>query len=288
VEDVLEEFRDCLLGHGITHFDIEDENATFDRKRARALFQGLIRMFQGKGLVLTGMNGLLPETLDDDLVGLMREAGFDKLDLSLGSTLPEILKRYRRPAGLLCAFDRAVESARQRDMPVTAYVISGGPHVEAGDVLSDLVALATRPVRIGLSTYYPAPGSLDYESGRVPKPASFTEYRASGYPVEGRMNRAQMVTASRLARVINYLKCLPSRELRSLRSLAPARIGEAVRPGEEPRLAASFLYQGILLGLAPGDRTAFPLRVDPAMVEACRHGLHKAGKVAGFQADLDM
>jgi anaerobic magnesium-protoporphyrin IX monomethyl ester cyclase len=288
VEDVLEEFRDVFLEHGITHFDIEDENATFDRERARTLFQGLIRTFHGKGVLLTAMNGLLPETLDHDLVGLMQEAGFHKLDLSLGSTKPEILKRYGRPAGLLGPFDRAVESARQRGMQVTAYVISGGPHVEAGDVLSDLLALAARPVRIGLSTYYPAPGSLDFEAARFSRPDSFAEYRASGYPVEDRMDRMQMVTASRLARVINYIKSLPSRGLFSLRSVSPATAGEAVRPGEEPRLAAAFLAQGILLGLSPGDRVAFPHRVDPALVQACRQGLHKAGKVAAFHGNLEV
>ncbi len=287
VEDVLAEFEDTRRRHGITHFDIEDENVTFDRDRAKALFRGLIQAFQGQGVLLTAMNGLLPETLDDELVGLMREAGFDKLDLSLGSTHPEILRRYGRPAGLMEPFEQAVESARRRGMAVTAYLISGGPHVEAKDVLRDLLRLAGLPVRIGLSSYYPAPGSLDYETGLFPKPASFTLHRASVYPVEGRMDRLAMVTASRLARILNYLKSLPSRGFSSLRAVTPAMEGDVIRPEDEARLAASFLYRGSIMGLTPGTRSAYPHRVDPTLAEACRQGLCHAGKIAGFSGPLE-
>ncbi len=288
VDEVLEEFVDCHQRHGITHFDIEDENVTFDRDRARDLFRGLIRVFQGREILLTAMNGLLPETLDDEMVGLMREAGFQKLDLSLGSTHPEILKRYGRPAGLMEPFRSAVESARRRSMEVTAYVISGGPHVEAKDVAGDLLRLSALPVRVGLSTYYPAPGSLDYETGLFSRPASFPLHRASVYPVEGRMDRIQMVTASRLARVLNYLKALPSRGTRSLRNVPPVLEGETVPPEDTPRLAASFLHDGSLMGLTLRGRRAYYHRADPDLVEACRQGLLRAGRVAGFQGDLEL
>jgi radical SAM superfamily enzyme YgiQ (UPF0313 family) len=288
VEEVLEEFLDTYHRDGVTHFDIEDENVTFDRKRAKSLFQGLVRIFQGKGVLLTAMNGLLPETLDDELVDLMHEAGFNKLDLSLGSTHPEILKRYGRPAGLMEPFREAVESARKHGMGVTAYVISGGPHVETKDVVHDLLCLAALPVRIGLSIYYPAPGSRDYENGLFSKPATFSLHRASVYPVEGDMDRLQMFTASRLARVLNYLKALPSRGTFTLRGVAPISEREVVRPEDEFRLAASFLHNGTLMGLSPHDRKAYAHRVDPSLAEAFRQGLLEAGKVAGFHGDLTL
>jgi len=285
---VLDEFAWCRREHGISHFNMEDENLTLDRDRTRALLQGLIRLFPGRPVLLTAMNGLLPETLDAGTVRLMREAGFDRLDLSLGSTRPQVLRRYGRPEGLLGPFLEAVDAAHRLGMGVTAYVISGGPHAAARDVLEDLLRLAALPVRVGLSTYYPAPGSLDYEGGLFPKPASFSLHRASVYPVEAGMNRVQMVTASRLARVVNYLKGLPDRGVRSMRGVAPAREGEVVPPEEAPRLAASFLARGDLMGLAPGSRRAYTHRADPALADACREGLIRDGRVVGFRGALEL
>ncbi len=173
-------------------------------------------------------------------------------------------------------------------MEVTAYVISGGPHAGPDDITRDLLQLAGLPVRVGLSTYYPAPGSRDYEAGLFRKPASFGLHRASVYPVEGRMNRLAMVTASRIARLLNYLKSLPSQGIRSLRDVEPAEADEVIRPGEEVRLAASFLCHGTLMGLSPQGRRAYPHRRDPGLSETVRQGLIRAGSVAGPRDDLEI
>jgi len=42
------------------------------------------------------------------------------------------------------------------------------------------------------------------------------------------------------------------------------------------------------MGLAPGARTAYPHRADPALVEACRQGLLQAGKIEGFGGPLEL
>ena len=102
------------------------------------------------------------------------------------------------------------------------------------------------------------------------------------------MDRIQMVTASRLARVLNYLKALPSRGTRSLRNVPPVLEGETVPPEDTPRLAASFLHDGSLMGLTLRGRRAYYHRADPDLVEACRQGLLRAGRVAGFQGDLEL
>lgn len=274
VRAVLDEFRECHDRLGITFFDVEDENFAADRERAAAICDGLAGRFD-RTLKLAAMNGLLPETLDADLIGRMHAAGFEELNLSLGATTERVLKAYRRPPRLMEPFGRAVTAARELQMTVTAYTIAGGPHAAAEDTAADLATLGRMPVRIGLSTYYPAPGSPDYEAGLIPVPAVFDGYRSSVYPVEAVMDRNALVTASRLARVINYVKALPGRGITVLRDTQPVRVGETVGRDDEPRLAATVFREGWIPGLDAG-RQVYRHTADEDLIRAVVQGIGTA------------
>lgn len=288
IGDILSECKTCYDTCGITHFDIEDENFTFEKERAQEILKGLKKLFDGKDVEFSAMNGLLPETLDEEIVLLMKEAGFNTLNLSIGSTNKEVLKKYNRPGSLLDRFDAIVHGAQTCGLSIIAYTISGGPYASRDQVIDDIIYMAVRPVQIGLSTYYPAPGSYDYEHDVYKKPEHFSLYRSSVYAVEGLMNRIEMVTGSRIARLLNYIKTLPQKGIHSLHDIVPAQTGSAIGPGQESKLAALFIKEKRIPGIEPKDRTVFIHRADDRMIEECVAALKEKGYIRGYKGDVEI
>ncbi len=89
-----------------------------------------------------------------------------------------------------------------------SYLISAAPGQSAHDSLTDLLELAVRPTLAGLSIFYPAPGSLDYEICRKLEilPTYFSRMRSTAFPLDHTTSRIQAVTLLRLCRILNYLK----------------------------------------------------------------------------------
>ena len=123
---------------------------------SRGDFEGIFR----------AMNGLLPAALDDTMIRDMQMAGFKTLNLSLGSTSSKQLRRFNRP-DVRNAFDRALKSAEKYNMTAVGYVIAGAPDQSAEESVDDLIYLSSRRVLAGISIFYPAPGSRDYERCRA-------------------------------------------------------------------------------------------------------------------------
>ena len=65
VKSVMNEIETAVTRYNIRFLDFEDENLSFDKKWFRQLLEEIDRRFNGYGLELRAMNGLLPKTLDD-------------------------------------------------------------------------------------------------------------------------------------------------------------------------------------------------------------------------------
>lgn len=189
--------------------DFEDENLTLDRRWFAGLLRGITSRLGNAGLELRAMNGLFPPSLDDDVIGAMAAAGFRTLNLSLGSSSPEQLKRFRRP-DVRTTFDAALASAQKYSLKCVGYVIAGAPQQSAADSVADLLFLAERRVLAGVSIFYPAPASPDYrfceERGLLP--TDFALMRSSALPISHATDRQQSATLMRLGRALNFMKSL--------------------------------------------------------------------------------
>jgi radical SAM superfamily enzyme YgiQ (UPF0313 family) len=155
------------------------------------------------------MNGLLPSSLDDEIVRAMQIAGFKSLNLSLGSTSPAQTERFNRP-DVRDSFDRVLDLAETFGLTAVGYVIVGAPYQSAEESLDDLLFLAARRVLAGISVYYPAPGSRDFDMCRPLNilPETFTLMRSSVLPISHTTTRKEAVTLLRLGRIINFMKFL--------------------------------------------------------------------------------
>lgn len=229
VRDVIDELSVQIEKYDIGFIDFEDENLTLNRKWFLELMDEIIRLscaydeesdsnlssLSGSNMPhpgsieLRAMNGLYPPSLDEEMIIRMKIAGFKTLNLSLGSTSSEQLRRFKRP-DVRKSFELVLEIAERHGMETVSYIIAGAPYQKVEDSLDDLVFLAQKRTLVGLSIFYPAPGSADYELCRKEEllPDKFSLMRSSALPIHHTTSRIQSVTLLRLVRVLNFMKML--------------------------------------------------------------------------------
>ena len=256
VDDVIREIQDQTQRHDIGFIDFEDENLCLNKKWFMQLFSELKRLLAGRSIELRAMNGLYPPAIDEDIVAMMKAAGFRTLNLSLGSTSGNQLIRFNRP-DVRPAFERALLLAQKYDLASVSYIIAAAPEQTAQSTLNDLLYLAQKRTLVGLSIYYPAPGSLDYQlcQDKNMLPSGFRLMRSTALPLNDTTSRTQAVTLLRLSRILNFIKQvidtagrLPQAVPCTERKLDPS----LDRPAVSTTLLQWFLYDGKIRGIQPG------------------------------------
>jgi anaerobic magnesium-protoporphyrin IX monomethyl ester cyclase len=209
VVSVIQEIETAVARYDVGFIDFEDENLSLDKKWFLDLLHQIQNRFKGSHLELRAMNGLLPSSLDDETVRAMQIAGFKSLNLSLGSTSPVQTERFNRP-DVREPFDRVLDLAETFGLTAVGYVIVGAPYQSAEESMDDLLFLAARRVLAGISVFYPAPVSRDFDMCRTLNilPETFTLMRSSVLPVSHTTTRKEAVTLLRLGRIINFMKFL--------------------------------------------------------------------------------
>ena len=264
IDSVIREIEMVLNLDNVGFIDFEDENLSLDRTWFLQLLNEIKNRFGGHQIELRAMNGLLPSSLDEKVIGAMKAAGFKTLNLSLGTTSIAQLKRFQRPDVRL-AFDRALDVAQACDLQAVGYIIVGAPFQNAEDSIKDLLYLAERRVLVGTSIFYPAPGSADYalcaSMGMLPK--NFSCMRSSALPLSHTTSRKESITLLRLSRIINFMKSLIDKSM-PLPNPAPASKGitssnDRSKTGRQ--LLQFFLDDGIIRGLSR-DGEAFEHEID--------------------------
>ncbi len=255
VNSVIQEIESAVFHLDIRFIDFEDENIALHKKWVLELLHRIETQFGPQAFELRAMNGLFPPSLDDQTVAAMKAAGFRTLNLSLGATCPKQLEKWKRP-NVLDAFDNALGYAEKYGLECVAYIIAGAPHQLPNQTLSDLYYLASKRTLVGLSIFYPAPGSKDYEMLRKLNllPTSCSLFRSSALPLSHTTSRLESITFLRLSRIINFIKLLIDNG-KSLPSPEPFRESE-IKTQEDrfplgKTIISGFLYDGKIRGITP-------------------------------------
>jgi len=209
VADVYVEIHRAVFNHNARFIDFEDENLTLNKSWCMDLFSRISSELGHLDIELRAMNGLYSPSLDDELIQTMHKAGFKALNLSLCSLSKEQLKRFGRH-DVRKAYEAALESLNKRDMDSVTYILVGAPGQSPMESLDDLVYLAGMDTLCGVSVYYPAPGSRDYDMlrQRSALPPSFSLMRSTAIPISDTTSRLQALTLLRLGRIVNFAKDL--------------------------------------------------------------------------------
>lgn len=230
VEDVVAEMKKCYDGFGISAFDFEDDNLVVDTDRAKELMRRIIDQFGEGTLLLEAMNGISAKGLDEELLRLMRKAGFRNLNISPLSADPGARSSMKRPERIEEVSDLP-RLAREIGFNITAYLMIGFPGQTLDEIMANLHTWAKKPVLLAPSVFYPAPGSAVqrelFPELDLAGAARWAMTRSSLFPEHpGGLKRQELRTAFWMIRMANFARALvPEFGMPRLRELCFEPIG---------------------------------------------------------------
>jgi radical SAM superfamily enzyme YgiQ (UPF0313 family) len=189
-------------------FDFEDDNLSFAKEDFKAILNGLIAEFPVNELRPVAMNGISYLSLDQEILELMKKAGFRNLNISLVSANAGILARLKRPH-TLSKYLEVVNQAHGLGFDIISYQILGIPYETLDDMVDTMSLMASLPVLIGASIFYLTPGCpIAAEFPEMTEPDMF-KARSTAMAIEtDQFRRDDLYTLFITARIINFLKGL--------------------------------------------------------------------------------
>lgn len=278
VESVIAELTAAFACRTMGMIDFEDEHLCADKAWFMDLMEAMHRQFKHQQPELRAMNGIFTPSLDPQMLTCMRQAGFKTLNLALITTSKTQLKRFGRP-DLTADVDRVLTLAQQVKLNTVAYLIVAGPDQDPHASVADLLFLAQRPLLVGISVFYPAPGSDDYQwcANKGVLPSDFGLMRATALPLSQVTDRTQAVTLMRLGRILNFMKALVDQG-QALPAPAPVPISidaKVDRADLGKILLAVFLKEGRIYGMDTNGEI-YPHQIDTTLTQTFLGGLRRS------------
>lgn len=160
--NVLAEIDECVKKHGIRIIDFQDDNLLFDSLRIKALLEQIIARYKNYDLEFLASNGLNVAHIDQELLELIKRAGFTKLDLALGTADVGTRVALSRPENIY-HYEKVIEWADELDLATTTYIILGFPFQPIGEMRTTIEYLKTKNTLIAPSIFYNVPGMPIFE-----------------------------------------------------------------------------------------------------------------------------
>ncbi len=241
VPRVLEEMK-LRYREGYRVFDFEDDNLTYYQDEMKELCRGIQKEFPSGDIELLAMNGISYLSLDEELLELMKSAGFTRLNLALVSSDTTVLETTKRPH-TVSKYLKVVEAAHRLGFAITSYQILGLPFESLSSMAQTLVFSARLPVLQGASPFYLTPGSpIQRHLGIELTEADHFRARLTAMAWEGRdFTRDDVYTLFITTRILNFLKSRDESSLsRTSRPRAPRDSSRERSPscGKRERAAA--------------------------------------------------
>jgi len=269
VERVINEISVAIGDDHAAFIDFEDENISLDKKWFMQLLECICQKFKTKELELRAMNGLYPFSLDQDIIETMKKAGFKALNLSVCTFSSKQLKRFNRQNNH-DKIKKIIKAAQQINLDVTAYIIAGAAYQDPFESLDDILKLFSMNTLIGLSIYYPAPGSFDFENLKKEQIISndFNHMRATSIPISHTTTRVQSITLLRLTRIINFIQHLEKQNI-CLPKPSPCNKPKIVNENRQElgeQLLSWFMHDGIIRGINKNGNI-YPHKTDRGLIK---------------------
>ncbi len=197
IDSLLEEMHYLYEKHQVRIFNFEDDNLSWDELWVQDFLGAIKKDEKLRGVKLLAMNGLNYDTLNGELLTLMREAGFRHLDLPYVSGDPEIRKKLRRPERKGSEhFWTILRRAKELGFFITVYLIIGLPGQTYDEIRVTAEALWAEGVLVAPSIFYLAPGSELFRTLSIPENIKndWDMYRSTAFAVEtAELSRPQLI-----------------------------------------------------------------------------------------------
>lgn len=156
-ENVLDELEHLYHEYDVRHLDFMDDNTTLDKKRAMAVFEGIVE--RNMDVEFAFPNGVSVKTLDAELVDAMIRAGMVRVSLAV-ETGSEFIRNkvMRKHLSNQKVFEVMDILSKYKHLFIIGYFIAGMPH-ETDDTLNETYDMITElpfdSVSIQFATPYP-------------------------------------------------------------------------------------------------------------------------------------
>jgi radical SAM superfamily enzyme YgiQ (UPF0313 family) len=203
-ENVMAEIRLLTQEYGVREIQFYDSNCAHRAGPLRQVLQQIID--EGIDITWCAPNGIRLDSVDAELVRLMKDSGCFQVNVGIESGSPRILKQIRKGITPDLA-RRAVRLLRAGGLEVVGFFMMGFPG-ETRDEIRQTIRLALELPLTGasFSIYSPLPGTEDYR-----------QLWKDGHPDLDAVNALDFVSYE------NNLSEVPARELRAMQRLAYLR-----------------------------------------------------------------
>lgn len=157
---VLKELTMLRDRFGIREFHIIDDNFTSDKAYAKDLLRKLAKL--NLGMTWAVPNGVRMDTLDDELLGLMKETGLYLISLGIESGSDDVLRAMKKGI-TIDRIRECVGTIRRAGIDIAGFFIIGFPGETESSIRQTIDFARSLPiVRANFFTYLPFPGSESY------------------------------------------------------------------------------------------------------------------------------
>ncbi|MFH1473785.1 MAG: radical SAM protein [Candidatus Aenigmatarchaeota archaeon] len=150
-ENVVAEMEYMVNKYKIKLFSVEDDNLTFDKKRAEKIFDLMIEKRLNNKITWDTPNGVRADTLDENLLGKMKKSGAVHIFVSPESGSQRVVKDIIGKKLDLGTVENAVRICKDIGLKISCYFIVGLPG-ETKEDLEKTVAFASKMREFGAIT----------------------------------------------------------------------------------------------------------------------------------------
>lgn len=207
-ENVLDEIAFLIKYHGIKEIHFEDDNFTFHRDFAAAVCEGILQ--RGLDISWCCPNGVRLDTLDTELLALMKRSGCYSISIGIESGSDNVLKRIRKRLDTV-RIRTQVELVHRAGIKTTGFFIIGFPDETEKEIQETISFARSLPLdRAQFSTFLPLPGTPpfdDYLKGKTLDDVPWADFFTTEviWPPEG-LSRKRMLALQRQAFLSFYLR----------------------------------------------------------------------------------
>lgn len=132
VENVIAEMESLIQKYKIQHFDIEDDNFTLDKERAKKICDQIIK--KNWPIEWSTPNGIRADTVDEELIEKMKESGCVRTIIAPESGSQWVVDHLMNKKINLKKVEQVVGWCRKYHLAVDAFFIIGMPGEKESDV----------------------------------------------------------------------------------------------------------------------------------------------------------
>src|SRR3989339_110121 len=147
-ENIIAELKEVIAGYGVKHINFEDDNITFDRKRAEELFDLMIK--NKFDITWSAPNGIRADTLDEKLIIKMKASGCKRVFVAPESGVQKVVDEIIGKKLDLKKIEEAVVLLKKHDIIVDGSFVIGFPG-ETIDDIKKTVKFALKLKKLGMS-----------------------------------------------------------------------------------------------------------------------------------------